>query len=585
MKFRSKDARANNPSLPNTKDESLEILNPKEEELSDTNSIDTVLKDIPIDDSPIEIDANSLELLGEDTLKSKNYEDLLNDADSIQVPEIFNKPLELSLRLHEDCLLNLRHNFLENPDLQLQSEIQGSRSLLDFKLSSLNKSYRTHVSTIARNYLMREVIKSKEVQSQKGQITKNRISFLVLVRTYEKLSSFNDKAQEIWDEIFMLLKALKKIPSSRNLVLEFEKLYMEKIRSLLNNTAFFLNYLYDYLSVSSKRKDKSGNTKISASFSKECPYQISDMLAQIPSDLLQKTETLISMERKRALSLDVNFNRDPQSDLHIFSIQKTFFQGGKSIHKQYSRISTEMKGSRDWNRRELYHFEISIKELEFCMNYFDNCYLLELDKDSRDISYHYKMNALKNRGLAAKRLKEYEKTEIQILNELVSTIMEKDFPQIKEAEIFLYHCTPHLLYKLLIEEFRQRRFGLAYYVDRNGERWHGYPESFIKKIFISWWEEYFAGLDTLKLDSYLLYSQQIRTLQNICEELYQKAREQQRVERGYLSLQEQEEWLWKNRELIFGNRKNEIFLRFSVKLNNARAFRQANQYIFQRLGI
>ena len=119
------------------------------------------------------------------------------------------------------------------------------------------------------------------------------------------------------------------MPSSRNLVLEFERLYMEKIRSLLNNTAFFLNYLYDYLSVSSKKKDKSGNTKISASFSKESPYQISDMLAQIPSDLLQKTETLISMERKRALSLDANFNRDPQSDLHIFSIQKTFFSRRK----------------------------------------------------------------------------------------------------------------------------------------------------------------------------------------------------------------------------------------------------------------
>ena len=246
-----------------------------------------------------------------------------------------------------------------------------------------------------------------------------------------------------------------------------------------------------------------------------------------------------------------------------------------------------MKGSHDWNRRELYHFEISIKELEFCMNYFDNCYLLELDKDSRDISYHYKMNALKNRGLASKRLKEYEKTEIQILNELASTIIEKDFPQIKEAEVFLYHCTPHLLYKLLIEEFRQRCFGLAYYVDRNGERWHGYPESFIKKIFISWWENYFSRLDTLRIDSYLLYSQQIRTLQNVCEELYQKAREQQRVrvERAYLSLQEQEERLWENRILIFGNRKNEIFLRFNVKINNANAFRQANQYIFQRLGI
>ena len=536
---------------------------------------------------PVEVDPNSLELLEETSLKSKEYEELLNDADSIQVPKIFSEPLEVSLRLHEDCVLSLRRNFLENSNLQLQSEIQSCRTLLDFKLSSLNKSYRTYISTIARNYLIREVIKSKGVQEQKRRITRKKISFFTLVRTYEKLSSFNERAQELWNEIFILLRSLRKMPNSRNFVLEFERLHLEEIRSLLNTTAFFLSYLYDYLEVSSKKKDKNGNIKISASFSEENSYQISDMIAQIPEDLFKKTEKIISMERERSLSTDTNIIRDPQSDLQIFSVQKNFFlfQKERANQKQYSRIGTEMKGSRSWNRKELYYFEITVMELEFCMHYFENCYLLELDKSSKDLSRHYKINALKNRGTAREKLKEYEKIEVQILDELASNILEKDFPQINEAQVFLYHCTPHLLYKLLLEEFRQRQFGLAYYVDRSGERWHGYPETFVKKIFIAWWEEYFAKVDTIKVDSYLIYSQQMCNLQNMCEKLYQEAREKQKIEKAYLSLQEREEWLWEHRELIFGKRRNEIFMRFNVKVNNARAFRQANEYIFQRLGI
>ena len=549
--------------------------------------IDSFVADSFESDKPVKIDPDSLEFMEEGVLKNKEYKGLLNDVDNIHLPNLFNQSLELNLRLHEDCLLNLRRDFLENSNLQLQSEIQSCRTLLDFKLSILNKAYRTHISALGRNYLIREVIKSKKVQDQKEEITKTKISFLVLVRAYEKLSSFNEKAKEFWNEIFILLMSLRKLPNSRNFVIEFEKLYIEKIRSLLNNTDFLLSRLYDYLVISSEKKDKSGNTKVSASFSEEKSYQIADVIAQIPNDLLQKTEKIISIEKERLRNLNASLIRDERSNLHAFPVQKTFFlfREQRSDQKQYSRINTKIKGSHDWNRKELYHFEMSLMELEFCMRHFDNCYLLELNESSKDISLHYKVKALKKRGTEREKLKDYEEIEVQILNELASEIIEKDFPQLREAQVFLYHCTPHLLYKLLLEEFRQRQFGLAYYVDRNGECWHSYPESFIKKIFISWWEEYFAKLDAAKVDSYFLYSQQVRTLQNMCEELYQKARAEQKITRDYLSLQELEEWLWENRGLIFGKRRNEIFLRFNVKVNNARALRQANQYILQRLGV
>lgn len=529
-----------------------------------------------------EIDINSLELWEDDLPKGESYKELLHDLDISHIPEIFTKPLELSLGFYEDSLLYLNRNFLENTDLQLQSDIQNSRALLGFKLSKLNKLYRVYISTLGRTYLIREVLRAEEAQGRKEGITKKKISFLILVRTYEKLFSFNDRAQGLWDDIFALLRPLKKMRNSRPIVLEFERLYFEKIRSLLNHTAFFLDYLYDYLGVTSRKRDKKGDAKISASFSEENSYQISDILAQISSELFQKMEKFISRQKRERAEL-VASNKKAQIDFRIFSKQKTFFEKGKSSQKIYSRIGTEMKGSHDWNRKELYHFEIGMMELEFCMRYFDHCYLLEFEENSREIRHHYKMNALKNKGKVFEKLKDYEEREIGILNELASKIVEEDFPYMKEAEIFLYHCTPHLLYKLLLEEFRQRQFGLAYYIDENGERWHSYPESFIKKIFISWWESHFSKLDLIKLDSYLLYSQQISTLQNVCHELYEKAREKQRREKAYLSLREQEERLWENRELIFGGRRNEIFLRFKIKINNALDFKQANQYIFQRL--
>ena len=150
----------------------------------------------------------------------------------------------------------------------------------------------------------------------------------------------------------------------------------------------------------------------------------------------------------------------------------------------------------------------------------------------------------------------------RLLAESATGILMEDFPGVEKPEVFLYHCGPNVFYRILLGQLKEERLGEMFYLDINNSSVREYPEEFIKKVLIDWWNKGSDDLDREDVDSYLTYSRQLEMVKREYRILYEEGtslrkREQPGV--GYLGV---ETWLKENKLRVFGLRKMEIFRRF-----------------------
>ena len=471
----------------------------------------------------------------------------------------FLQPIELVMRTHWSTADVIRDRFF-SPTLppHVKNAVEPHRDGLDKGLSELQKHYRVYVETSSDDSLEKE---ASRLERRYFESTQNRrqIQFLKLKRLYEKIRTFNSNARRDWREVQKVLDTFTVMKDTQQVALSVEKEFMRNLQALLRQTDHFLDELSQYIDIQEETVDPiTGSHKIQLTFNESKRYTIAAMLGEsdgsVAADVAPDPEpTVVDME-----PLTPDRNKELEGSLATNIVLET------REHKlnRASIISVPLLGSRDWNRSPDYNMEVPIKFFEECVMLLKDAYHVNVDENDILIMPMATPAAVVRKGSGEHHIVRFHNLINRLLAESATGILMEDFPGVEKPEVFLYHCGPNVFYRILLGQLKEERLGEMFYLDINNSSVREYPEEFIKKVLIDWWNKGSDDLDREDVDSYLTYSRQLEMVKREYRILYEEGtslrkREQPGV--GYLGV---ETWLKENKLRVFGLRKMEIFRRF-----------------------
>jgi hypothetical protein len=478
----------------------------------------------------------------------------LSEALSDFSTDIFHRPIELVLRPHatvSQIILTRIYQARMHPETMTVIERYGS-DLVE-KLEEIRRYYRVFVETSSDDLLEKEAARLVKRFFQNNP-TDNQKDFIKLKRFYEKIRSFQDIAEEHWNDVQKLIDTFSIINETRNLVKDLPERYLPEINSLLRRTGLFLLNLKEYAKIEDESRDAiTGNLTVRMVYDPEIRYTIEDALSSERNSL---EEILKGSPEKE------NNEKEESEQTEQASIARNIVLESRSRRFQHSSFfSVPLLGSRDWNRSPHYSLEIGLLDYEEEKRFFEDAFHVVLLRE--DIEKIVQLNSLvANHGSGKARFSEYTEQIIAILDETASQLIDEDFTGIPHREVFLYHIGPRTFYTILINSLRTLHIGDIFYVNSNNQIVRILPEFVLKKILIDWWIERFEDLDIEVVDSYLSYSRNLEILRSEFLIAFEKARELRRQEEPGASYLTFDDWLRRNRYRIFGMRRYEVFRRF-----------------------
>tara|TARA_B100001939_G_scaffold241799_1_gene209207 strand:+ start:41285 stop:42874 length:1590 start_codon:yes stop_codon:yes gene_type:complete len=464
--------------------------------------------------------------------------------------QLFLRPVEMVLRPHiSTANLILERLFAPGLEDGTRSVIEQYSEDLKKDIDALRKAYRVYVETAADETLTREATRQvrKYFQEQTGQ---NEINFVKLKRFYEKIKTFNEKSREIWRNINKLIDTFSVIHETRRLVRGLETDYLEPVQKLIRSTESFLGALYRYIQVNREQRDSvTGGYRIDLSYDANVEYTLEALARPEGAQEEKKTETTVQEEEDESGPPSVSIARSI-----ILETRE------RRIHRA-SLYAVPILGSRDWNRSRDYSMEIAVQDYRNGLEEFKDAFLVVLRPEDQPSSLT-PSGAMVKKGSGASHLEAYIDLIEKILNEETRAMITADFPGLLHPDVFLYHSGPNVVFRILIATLRQRNIGDVFRIDEQSQIRREYPETLIRKILIEWWTERFRDINGEQVDSYLTYSRTLEMIRKEFRALYARGVEMRKKEQpggGYL---QQDEWIRKNRNRIFGLRKYEVFRRF-----------------------
>ncbi|MBX7059893.1 MAG: hypothetical protein K1X75_17660 [Leptospirales bacterium] len=506
----------------------------------------------PFGDDPDEARQQRRQALLERTEESRGAEGGELTSRELKDHSNFRKSAELALRPHWSVADLLRQRFF-SPILppEIQEGIAPTADRLNQALDRLQKSFRIYVETAASESLEREAERlERRYFRDLGQ--RNQIEYVKLRRYYEKIRTFNETAKREWREIQKVLDTLLVLKDTRSMAAELEREFVRGVHKLVRQTESFLDDLKLYLEVSSESIDRiTGSAKIACEFNPEKRYTIAALLGDAPGETEQVAQQPAAVEEQR------NVNAS-ESSIAQFIVLET------REHKlnRASIIATPLLGSRDWNRSPDYILEIPIRYFDECVTQFRSAYHVNMSPDKLLHMPLPTAAAIVRKGVGEMMLGEYHEMIVDIINNAAIMCLVDDFPGVDRPDVFLYHCGPRVLDRILVAELKQSGLGEIFYLDDNNNSIREYPQELLQKILIDWWNDRFRKLSGEEVDSYLSYSRQLEMVRREYRALHEEGvalRKKEQPGSSYLGV---EKWLRENRTRVFGLRKLEIFRRF-----------------------
>lgn len=465
--------------------------------------------------------------------------------------QLFLRPVEIVLRPHISTA-NLILERLFAPGLE-----DGTRAVIDQysedlkkDIDALRKAFRVYVETAADETLNREASRQVRKYFQDSTGT-NEINFVKLKRLYEKIKTFNEKSREIWRNINKLIDTFSVIHETRRLVRGLETDYLEPIQKLIRSTESFLGALYRYIQVNREQRDTvTGGFRIDLSYDAHVDYTLESM-ARPEGEVAEESQENREEE-----------GQEEDGGPPAVSIARSIILETRErrIHRA-SLYAVPILGSRDWNRSQDYSMEISVQDYRNGLEDFKEAFLVILKPEDQPSSLT-PSGAMVKKGSGASHLEAYIDLIERILNEETRALITSDFPGLLYPDVFLYHCGPIVIYKILMVTLRQRNIGDIFRIDEQSQIRREYPEILIQKILIEWWTERFRQVNGEQVDSYLTYSRTLEMIRKEFRALYGRGTEMRRMEQPGGSYLQQDQWIRQNRNRIFGLRKYEVFRRF-----------------------
>ena len=463
--------------------------------------------------------------------------------------QLFLRPVEVVLRPHiTTANLILERLFAPGLEDSTRAVVEQYGEDLKSNTDALRKAYRVYVETAADETLTREATRQvrKFFQEEYGT---NEINFVKLKRYYEKIKTFNEKAREIWRGINKLVDTFSVIHETRRLVRGLEGDYLEPVQKLIRSTENFLQALYRYIQVNREQRDSvTGGYRIDLGYDGNVDYTL-EALARPEGPEEKEVSEELEEEEQEAGPAAISIARSI-----ILETRE------RRIHRA-SLYAVPILGSQDWNRSNDYSLEISVQDYRNGLEEFKEAFLVVLKPEDQPSSLT-PSSAMLKKGSGATQLEAYIDLIERILNEETRALITSDFPGLLHPDVFLYHCGPNVVYRILTTTLRQRNIGDVFRIDDQSQIRREYPEVLIKKILIEWWTERFRAINGEQVDSYLTYSRTLEMIRKEFRALYARGVEMRRSEQpggGYL---QQDSWIRQNRNRIFGIRKYEVFRRF-----------------------
>ncbi len=524
----------------------------------------------PFADDPFELENLQAEQKARDEARAKRageaspFQDLDFSHDisyrDVHDHRVFKKPIEGVLRPHWSTVQIIRDKFLSvGLPSDVQSAIEAHGEKLDAALSAIQKSFRVYVETSSDDSLEKE---ASRLERRYFESTQNRrqIQFLKFKRLYEKIRTFNESAKNNWREVQKILDTLSVLKVTRTLALQIEKEYLKSLTLLIRQTDSFLDELRLYMNVRKENVDQiTGSHKIDVNYDEDIRYTVYGLLDEPePGEM----PTQVDDQEKEAEEQDKEEAVGP--DLGGSIAYNIVLETREHKLNRASIISVPLLGSRDWNRSPHYNLEVPIKFFEECVTLLKEAYHVNVDEN--DI-LHVPMTtaaAVVRKGQGEHAIVPYHDLITDSLAKMANGVLEEDFPGVEKPEVFLYHCGPNVFYRILLGDLRGRGLGEMFYLDHNNNTVREYPEEFLKKVLIDWWNARLKEKDVTgeDVDSYLTYSRQLEMVKREYRILYEEGVSLRKREQPGVTYLGVEKWLKENKLRVFGLRKMEIFRRF-----------------------
>ena len=468
----------------------------------------------------------------------------------------FENPIELVLRPHfSTAELVLKRFFDRSLPPQIRSVVEQHGERLESEVNELLKAFRIYVATASRESLDKEAGRLERRYFPDGA-SEEQHNFLVLRRYYEKIRTFNETAKSRWREIMKVVDTFLVIAETRPLAHKLQVEYSRNLALLVRRTDSFLDDLRSYLQVTTENVDKiTGSYKVEAAYREGPYYTIRDVLGleeeRAPAEEAEDATSKYSKQIAEDTTLDLD-----GSVAYSIVLETREHRLNRS-----SLIAVPLLGSRDWNRTPDYRLEVALPAFEDAVEKFKKAYHVNID--ARDIR-----GPINNQ--AAQLLEGQGETSFVLYHRLIHSELEsysvailfEDFPGLARPDVFLYHCGPNVLHRILMRNLRRQGLGDILYLNQQQNTSREFPEALITKLLIDWWNQHFADLSGEDVDSYLTYSRQIEMVRREYRILYEdgvQARKRAAPDSTYLMI---ESWLHEHRADVFGSRKVEIFRRF-----------------------
>jgi hypothetical protein len=474
----------------------------------------------------------------------------------IKDSRIFQRPIDGVLRPHWSTVEVIRDRLLSDtlpPDVS--TAVGQFSEKLKESLAKLQKSFQIYVETSAEQSLLKEASRlERRYFEQTNQ--PRQIQFLKLKRMYEKIRTFNESAKNTWREIQKVLDTLSVIKTTQSIAIEIEKEYYRPLTLLMRQTEHFLDEVRSYLKIQEEVVDPiTGSHKITVAFDETLQYTIPEVLGEIERDV--ETEAGTTANSK----IDEVLNR-PGQELGGSVALNIVIETREHKLNRSSMIAVPLLGSRDWNRSPAYSMEVPIKYFEECIQQLKSAYHVNVDEDDLLHTPMSTAAAVVRKGQGEQAIVAYHDLITENLDDTAVRILIDDFPGVEKPDVFLYHCGPNVFYRVLVNELRAVGIGAMFFLDEANNSVREYPEEFLKKVLIDWWNHRFAHLSGEDVDSYLTYSRQVEMVKREYRILYEEGVSLRKREHPGVSYLGVERWLKENKRRVFGPRKMEIFRRY-----------------------
>ncbi len=489
-----------------------------------------------------------------DAILHKKALDLLEErtaqnAADLEAFQPFRRGLHEALNQHQNLYLSLQKILFSTESLteKVGEAVPGMKRNID----DLMKSYKIYIVTSSEDTLKKEALRlERKFFDQPGK--HGQINFIKLKRYYEKLKTFNEQAKSYWKDI---IKGIDALSISRDLAEqgnEARKLNAGNIYRLIRTTDAYLEALRSYIPVESENYDPiTRSWQTGLTFTPGRRYTLWEFFNdKDPDEEEAPEEEEISEEQE-----------DVRQDFEGSIAKSIVLETLEHKLNSASIISVPILGSKDWNRTPDYKMEVSVKEYDDSLDKFRIAFHVIVDEATASLQFS-QMDAANRKGFASRYMNEYVILLTETLDRIISEIVIDDYPGLEKPRVFLYHCGPNVLFRILMADLQKMNRGELFYQQSLQTTVREYPVPFIKKELIGWWKTYFSEMDGSEIDSYVIYSRLLEMIKKDYRILYEEGIQMKKSERSKFSILGIEQWLRDHRNRVFGHRKTEIFRRF-----------------------